>query len=168
MDSGDRVQVRYTQAIDGIARYLFAVIVFAIGVATVAGCDGSSTGEGTPVTGADSAGGTATGTAAIADGPTSPNDGSISLALQRDLSARLLRDGEVLGMTPNSSKRFLTPQELAKSDLDGKLVGRSVSFVAGPYEYIIGFAPDPAVGEAWTRGQLAAAAAAWYHRVSAG
>ena len=50
--------------------------------------------------------------------------------------------------------------------LGGTLVGRNVLFTAGPYEYVIGFQPDPAADQNFSRQQLAGAAKAWYARVS--
>jgi hypothetical protein len=50
--------------------------------------------------------------------------------------------------------------------LDGTLVGRNGLFTAGPYGYVIGFQPDPAVEQTFSRRQLSGAAKAWYARVS--
>ena len=50
--------------------------------------------------------------------------------------------------------------------LGGTLVGRNVLFTAGPYEYVIGFQPNPAVDQTFSRQQLTGAAKAWYARVS--
>ena len=50
--------------------------------------------------------------------------------------------------------------------LDGTLVGRNGLFTAGPYEYVIGFQPDPAVEQTFSRRQLTGAAQGWYARVS--
>jgi hypothetical protein len=51
--------------------------------------------------------------------------------------------------------------------LDGKVVGRNVVFTSGPYEYIIGFQPDPASDQTYSQQEMAAAAQNWYARVSA-
>ena len=51
--------------------------------------------------------------------------------------------------------------------LDGKVVGRNVIFTSGPYEYIIGFQPDPASDQTYSQQEMAVAAQKWYSRVSA-
>jgi hypothetical protein len=217
-------------------------LVLLAGSAAAAGCSGSS-GDGTPTP-------TTHGDAASEAPRTpdegasaTPDDGQISLVLQRDLAGRLATSAEFLGMTPSGPRRFLTPQEMAMSDpdpgaqqtyqrqklhgvvsehltsprstdaistvlrfeqpsgaeqdlasatevpsadqvkvfdvpgipsavgtdvlLDGNLVGRNVWFTTGPYEYVIGFQPDPTAAKTFSRQQLAAAAKAWYARVAA-
>ena len=50
--------------------------------------------------------------------------------------------------------------------VDGKVLGRNVLFVDGPYEYIVGFQPDPTVPRTFSRRQLADAALQWFQRVT--
>jgi hypothetical protein len=212
-----------------------------LGLVLLAGCSGSS-GDGTPTSTPTGSAPTEVLETPVGAASTTPDDGQISEALQRDLAARLATSTEFLGMTPSGPKRFLTPQEMAMSDPDpdaqqtyqrqklhgvvsehltsprssdaictvlrferpsgadqhlasaadvpgadrieifdvpgipsavgtdvllgATLVGRNVLFTAGPYEYVIGFQPDPAADQTFSRQQLAGAAKAWYARVS--
>jgi hypothetical protein len=208
-------------------------------MAVLSGCHTSSTEDDSPTrTTAEDA----TESRSPVGTPTTPDDGQLGAALQRDLSARLIHPSEYVGMSQNGPLRFLTPQEMASSDaasdalrryaaegllgvaaehfdspsaldaictvmryrqpsgalhnlrsathvpsadkvvtfavpgipnavgsdvyLEGAVVGRYVQFVDGPYEYIVGFQPDPAREKAVSQQRLARAAAAWFRRVS--